>query len=248
MMGAPAFDFLIPDWPAPACVRALSTTRPEGESSGSYASMNLALHVGDDPQRVMANRLRLEQLVCHVPLWMQQVHGVYVANADAASQGVEADAAVARKPGKVCTVMTADCLPVLFCDASGQVVAAAHAGWRGLAGGVLENTLRAMNVDAAQVMAWLGPAISQQIYEVGEDVRTAFLGVAPQAASAFIPAGSAGKYFADLYALARQRLHAAGVDRIYGGEHCTYRESDTFFSARRDGVRSGRQASLIWLE
>lgn len=210
--------------------------------------MNLGLHVGDDPLRVEANRLRLKGMVGHSPLWMQQVHGTRVADADRAEQGVEADASVAHLRNRVCTVMTADCLPVLFCDVQGRAVAAAHAGWRGLAGGVLENTLGAMNVAATDVLAWLGPAISQQVYEVGEDVRTAFLAAVPEAGPAFAPAASEGKYLADLYALARLRLGKAGVSRIYGGEHCTFRESRTFFSARREGVRSGRQASLIWLE
>lgn len=239
---------LLPDWPAPARVRALSTTRHGGVSEGVYAALNLARHVGDDPERVAENRRRLLAALPMEPLWLEQVHGVEVVNAASTCPDAQADASVARMPWRICTVMTADCLPVLFCDAAGTAVGAAHAGWRGLAGGVLENTVRAMKVAPQDVMAWLGPAISQPAFEVGEEVRAAFVAAAPEAVDAFLPGRAPGKWQADLYLLARQRLAAIGVSRVFGGGRCTFGEANDFFSARRDGLRSGRQASLIWLE
>lgn len=239
---------IVPEWPAPRNVRAFATTRNGGVSAGPYASLNLGTHVGDDPQAVAENRARLGSHLPVRPLWLQQVHGAVVVNALSTCPDAQADAAFARVPNQICTVMTADCLPVLFCDASGTAVGAAHAGWRGLAGGVLENTVKAMQVEATEVLAWLGPAIGPQSFEVGEDVRAAFVAHSAQAQSAFVPTGAPGKYLADLYLLARQRLTALGVTRIYGGGRCTLTEADIFFSARRDGTRSGRQASLIWLE
>lgn len=241
-------DLIKPDWPAPARVRAYATTRAGGVSQGLYAGLNLASHVGDAPAAVMYNRALLADRLQRTPLWLQQVHGVAVADADAALPETEADAAVARHAGKVCTVMTADCLPVLFCDRTATVVGAAHAGWRGLAGGVLENTVRAMTVPGEEILAWLGPAIAQTAFEVGDEVRTAFLAHDPQASEAFRPGMAAGKWQADLYALARRRLAAIGVRQVFGGGRCTFAESDLFFSARRDGTLSGRQASLIWLD
>lgn len=238
--------FIVPDWPAPPNVRALSTTRQGGVSHGIYASLNLGVYVGDDPRAVAENRRRVAAAAA-APVWLHQIHGSDVVDAATAAQETQADAAVTRSNATACVVMTADCLPVLFCDDAGSVVAAAHAGWRGLAGGVLENTVAAMQADAGQIMAWLGPAIGPHSFEVGEDVREAFLAHSPAAAAAFRPREQAGKYLADLYLLARQRLNAIGVIRTYGGGRCTLREADTFFSARRDGTRSGRQASLIWL-
>lgn len=241
-------DFLSPDWPAPARVRALQTGRVGGVSPAPWDSLNLGDHVGDDPVRVLANRARLREVLPAEPCWLQQVHGVAVldAAAPAVADGPPvADAAFSRQAGVVCVVMTADCLPVLFCDRAGSVVAAAHAGWRGLCAGVLESTLAAMAVPAAEILAWLGPAIGPTAFEVGPEVRAAFLTADPAATTCFAQA-SDGKYLADLYALARRRLAAAGVGAVYGGGECTYRQSESYFSYRRDG-QTGRMASLIWL-
>ncbi len=238
-------EFLIPDWPAPDNVCALQTLRSGGCSPAPWDSLNLGDHVGDDAQRVMANRARLRASLPADPCWLQQVHGVDVVDAASAAPGSAADAAYARVPGRVCVVMTADCLPVLFCDRAGTVVAAAHAGWRGLLAGVLEQTLAAMGCPAETVLAWLGPAIGPDNFEVGDEVRAAFVAGNAEAAAAFRPAGD-GKWLADLYALARQRLSSVGVAGVYGGDGCTFAERDRFFSYRRDGV-TGRQASLIWL-
>ncbi len=238
-------EFLIPDWPAPDNVRALQTLRHGGCSPAPWDSLNLGDHVGDDSQRVMANRARLRASLPADPCWLQQVHGVDVVDAASAVPGTVADAAYARAPGSVCAVMTADCLPVLFCDRAGTVVAAAHAGWRGLLAGVLEQTLATMGCPAGTILAWLGPAIGPDNFEVGDEVRSAFIARNAEAAGAFRAAGG-GKWLADLYALARLRLSIAGVAGIYGGGGCTFAERDRFFSYRRDGV-TGRQASLIWL-
>lgn len=238
-------EWIVPEWPAPHGVQALSTTRRGGVSEGGYHSLNLGDHVGDQPAHVAENRARVAAHLPAAPLWLSQVHGVRVVDAALAADGEQADAALVRIPGRVCAVMTADCLPVLFCHRGGQVVAAAHAGWRGLAGGVLEATLAAMAVPGNEVMAWLGPAIGPTAFEVGDDVRTAFAGADPAAASAFA-AATPGKWLADLYALARLRLRRCGVTAIYGGDRCTVSEPGLFFSHRRDRV-TGRMASLIWL-
>lgn len=241
-------QLITPEWPAPRNVRAVSTTRHGGVSGGAYASLNLAKHVGDSPEAVLENRRRLVAQLPMEPLWLEQVHGATVVNAACTCPDAQADASVARMNYRICTVMTADCLPVLFCDTEGTAVAAAHAGWKGLAGGVLENAVRAMQVPAGSIMAWLGPAISQAAFEVGEEVRAAFVAHLPEAAEAFAPGEVPGKWQADLYLLARQRLAAIGVMQVYGGDRCTHGEAADFFSARRDGTQSGRQASLIWLE
>jgi polyphenol oxidase len=244
-MPEPSRDWIVPDWPAPANVRALITTRSGGVSTGPFASMNLGQRVDDDIQSVRTNRASLRDLLPAEPKWLLQVHGVDVVNADTLQQLVQADAAVAWNPGSVCTVMVADCLPVLLTDRAGRVVAAAHAGWRGLAAGVLENTVRGMNTAADELLAYLGPAIGPSAFEVGIDVRDAFLGRSTDAVSAFI-ALKPGKWLADLFALARQRLRASGVRQIYGGGLCTYSDPRRFFSHRRDKV-TGRMAALIWL-
>ncbi|MDZ4202613.1 MAG: peptidoglycan editing factor PgeF [Gallionella sp.] len=236
---------IIPDWPAPANVRTLQTTRLGGFSAAPYASLNLGGHVGDDPLAVARNRNSLNLLLPSEPVWLEQVHGTAVAEADSAGCLVTADACIARHRASVCVVMTADCLPILLCDEQGGVVGAVHAGWRGLCDGVIEATVHAMDVAPQRLMAWLGPAISREFFEVGDEVREAFLSVQPQAVSAFV-AGSQGKWFADLYALARQRLDTLGIARIYGGTHCTYREGEQFYSYRRDG-RTGRMGTFIWL-
>ena len=239
---------LRPDWPAPARVRACVTTRVRGVSEGPYASFNLGVHVGDDAAHVAANRARLREALglAAEPVWLRQVHGVQVALLPAASDTLEVDASVARQPGIACAILTADCLPVLFCDDAGSVVGAAHAGWRGLLAGVLENTVQAMKVSPSRVMAWLGPAIGPQAFEVGAEVRSAFIERDPAAAAAFASSTAPGKYLADLYVLARLRLRAGGVSRIYGGGFCTYGDRERFYSFRRDGV-CGRMASLVWL-
>jgi len=237
---------IIPDWPAPFNVKALQTTRAGGISSAPYDSFNLGDHVGDAPLAVERNRILLNRLLPSEPVWLNQMHGTVVVNADRASCLPQADACIARHRAAVCVVMTADCLPVLLCDTQGSVVGAAHAGWKGLAAGVIEATVQAMDVAPENIMVWLGPAISQDEFEVGDEVRAAFLAIQPQAASAFIP-GRNGKWFADLCALARLRLNALGINRIYGGGSCTYRERDRYFSYRRDGV-TGRMGTFIWLE
>lgn len=247
----PSGDGLIhPDWPAPAAVRAVSTTRAGGVSRPPYDRLNLGSHVGDAPPAVAENRRRLLELagLPAEPVWLSQVHGTAVVDAARAAIGTTADACYGTTPGVVCVIQTADCLPVLFCDAAGSVVAAAHAGWRGLAAGVLETTVAAMHEQGAQpgtIMVWLGPAIGPAAFEVGAEVRAAFLAHDPAAAQAFVPQAG-DKWLADIFLLARQRLAGCGVARIYGGGVCTVSDAGRFFSHRRDRV-SGRQASLIWL-
>ena len=236
---------LIPDWPAPKNIRALQTTRHGGVSSAPYDSLNLGDHVGDAPLAVERNRMLFNKLLPTEPVWLKQVHGVAVADAAQAACWPEADACVSAHPGAVCVIMTADCLPVLLCNDSGTVVGAAHAGWRGLCDGVIEQTVHAMKVPPATLMAWLGPAIGAQAFEVGDEIRAAFVAAQPQAASAFVPV-QAGKWLADIYQLARLRLQALGITRIYGGGLCTYTDSARFFSYRRDGV-TGRMGTFIWL-
>ena len=236
---------IIPDWPAPANVKALQTRRRGGISSAPYDSFNLGDHVGDAPLAVERNRILLNTLLPSEPVWLKQVHGTNVVNADMADCLPQADACIARHRAAVCVVMTADCLPILFCDTRGSVVGAAHAGWKGLAAGVVEATVREMDAAPQDLMAWLGPAISQQAFEVGEEVRALFVDANRQAAAAFIP-GQHGKWLADIYMLARLRLNALGIMQIYGGNSCTYRESEKFFSYRREGV-TGRMGTFIWL-
>ena len=238
-------DWLAADWPAPPVVRSCITTRQGGVSVGPWAGLNLGAHVGDDPSAVAANRRRLVDALGCSPAWLDQTHSVDVVRADP-SQVLSADASWTDQPGVACAIMTADCLPVLFCDRAGTRVAAAHAGWRGLAGGVIEQTLAALGVPADQLLVWLGPAIGPDAFEVGEDVRQAFINDDPVAVQAFEPAHRAGHYFADIYRLARQRLDRAGVTAVYGGGLCTVGDSGRFYSYRRDG-QTGRFASLIWL-
>ncbi len=238
--------FIYPDWPAPAKVKALQTTRHGGVSAAPYDTLNLGLHVGDDPVRVNRSRQSLAQFMPSEPVWLEQVHGVEIANADLAACRVVADASVARQRGSVCVVMTADCLPVLLCDEEGTVVAAVHAGWKGLAAGVIEATVKEMGVAPRKLMAWFGPAIGPEAFEVGAEVRAAFMAHDASAAGAFKPHGEQGKYLADIYLLARLRLKAVGVSRISGDGYCTYRQKDKFFSYRRDGV-TGRMGTFIWL-
>lgn len=240
-----------PDWPAHAQVRAAFTLRTGGVSTGPYESLNVGAHVGDEPEAVAQNRRRIrdELGLPAEPVWLQQVHGTVVADLDVLSAGVEparADAAVTRVGRRVCVIQVADCMPVLFAARDGSAVGAAHAGWRGLAGGVLEETVRELQIAPAQLLAWLGPAIGQEHFEVGDDVRGAFMAADPAAAGAFV-ANSRGRWQCDLYALARRRLAALGVESVYGGGCCTYTDAARFFSFRRDGV-CGRMAALIWRE
>lgn len=244
-MREPPRDWIVPDWPVPTNVRALITTRSGGVSTGRFASMDLGQRIEDDMQSVRTNRTSLRDLLPAEPKWLVQVHGARVADADRLQQPVEADAMVARNPGSVCIVTVADCLPVLLTNRAGSVVAAAHAGWRGLAGGVLENTVRAMGTTPGELLAYFGPAIGPSAFEVSADVRDAFLAQSADAACAFVN-HQPGKWRADLFALARQRLRACGVTQIYGGGLCTYSDPLRFFSHRRDKV-TGRMGALIWL-
>jgi hypothetical protein len=228
------FDFLIPDWPAPANVKALVTTRAHG---------NLAHHVGDQKSAVAA-RLALRAHLPAEPAWLTQVHGTRCVEAKGVESGTEADASTTRTPGVVCAVLTADCLPILLCDDTGTVVAAAHAGWRGLVSGVVESTVAAMAVPGERLLAWLGPAIGPTAFEVGDEVHAAFVAKDAGAAEAFV-AQPNGKWLCDLYALARRRLTVLGVNRVSGGDRCTFTETDAFYSYRRER-ETGRMASLIW--
>lgn len=240
-------QWIVPTWQAPARVQAVSTTRIGGVSRGARRGWNLGMRAGDDPQAVGKNRRLLRRVLDlpGEPSWLRQVHGTTVAEAGSAVTEPEADASIARCAGAVCAVLTADCMPVLFCDRSASVVGAAHAGWRGLAAGVLEETLAAMSCGPADVLAWLGPCIGAEAYEVGEEVRDAFVAALPITSSAF-RVSEAGRWMADLREIARMRLFEAGVRDVSGGEWCTWSDPQRFYSYRRDGV-TGRMASLIWL-
>lgn len=240
------------DWPAPPAVRTVLTTRRGGVSQGPYAGLNLGAHVGDDAAAVARNRAWLAQQIGVPVAYLKQTHSAdVVAATDAlracqAGEPLAADASIDGSGTVACAVMTADCLPVLLCDRKGTVVAAAHAGWRGLAAGILAHTVAAMRVPADEIMAYLGPAIGPDAFEVGQDVHDAFCRPQPQAECAFRAIGH-GKYLADMNVLARQALAAAGVSDVYGGGYCTLLARDTFFSYRRDG-QTGRMLSAIWLE
>ena len=239
-------DWLVPDWPAPARVRAFVTTRAGGVSKGPYATMNLSASNGDDAMDVARNRAIACAALPGNPVWMRQVHGTDVLDLDRWSgDRPTADAAIASRSGRVCNVLTADCLPLLLCDGEGERVAVAHAGWRGLAAGVIESTVAAMETPTDKVLAWLGPAIGPRAFEVGPEVREAFVSHDARAERAFAP-HVPGKFMADLYALARQRLESAGVTQVHGGGFCTYNETDRFFSYRREKL-SGRMGAFIWL-
>jgi len=229
-------DILVPDWPAPPSVRALVTTRSFG---------NLAESVNDDPEMLAVRRDMLRRRLPGDPLWMRQMHEARCVRAEDSFNNVQADACIASSPGRVCAVLTADCLPLLLCDDQGATVGAIHAGWRGLAAGVIESTVRALSLPGGRLLAWLGPAIGPAAYEVGTEVLAAFTAADPLAQAAF-KATSNGKWLCDLYALARRRLGALGVTRVYGGDLCTYSDRNRFYSYRRDGA-TGRMASLIWI-
>ncbi|MCK9534191.1 MAG: peptidoglycan editing factor PgeF [Pseudomonas sp.] len=238
------FDWLTPDWPAPQHVRACVTTCSAGGSVEPFAAFNLGDHVGDSPAQVQANRQYLVDALGCQPSWLNQVHSDRVVIADA-EQILSADASVTRELGLACCIMSADCLPVLFTDQVGSCVAAAHAGWRSLAAGILENTVASMQVAPQQLMAWLGPAIGAAVFEVGGEVRNAFIQNNPSAAQAFVSSYNDGRWLADIYQLARIRLAACGVTAVYGGGLCTVTDS-RFYSYRRQAV-TGRFASLVWM-
>lgn len=238
---------IVPEWPLPTGVAACSSTRIGGVSQGAWDSLNLGAHCGDNLEHVEENRKRMFAAgkLPSKPVWLEQVHGkdvLHLTGAPYASK--RADASYSNTPGTVCAVMTADCLPVLFCNRAGTEVAAAHAGWRGLCDGVLEETVACFNDSAENILAWFGPAIGPQVFEVGPEVREAFMAKDAKAVDAFRPVGD--KYFADIYLLARQRLANMGVTAVFGGDRCTFSEKDDFFSYRRDRT-TGRMASFIWL-
>ena len=237
-----------PGWPAPGGVRALSTFRTGGVSVAPYESLNLGDHVGDATRSVAENRRRLAAAagLPDEPVWLEQVHGTHVADLDGLGGIGPADAAMTRQAGRVCAILTADCLPLLLAADTGGLVAAAHAGWRGLALGVIEATVHALKVPPGRLMAWLGPAIGPKHFEVGPEVREELLRADAGAESAFLP-NERGRFMADLAKLVRRRLTTLGVGRIHGGGECTFAAGDRYFSHRRDGV-TGRQATLIWLE
>ena len=237
---------IYPDWPAPANVFAVVTTRKGGVSRAPYQELNLADHVGDDPVSVANNRVLINQILTlpAEPAWLRQVHGDQVIDAAVPASNRSADAGFSRTAAVVCAVLTADCLPVLICNRQGDRVAAAHAGWRGLAAGVLEATVGAMDADPKQLLAWLGPAIGPGAFEVGDEVREVFVDRHPRTAEAFSRQDT-GRWLADIYQLARIRLASAGVTAVYGGGFCTFTESRLFYSYRRENT-TGRMASLIW--
>ncbi|CCO44450.1 putative Cytotoxic necrotizing factor-like/Multi-copper polyphenol oxidoreductase,laccase [Vibrio nigripulchritudo SOn1] len=240
-------ELIYPNWDAPSNVKAVSSTRIGGVSSSPYRGLNLGTHVGDDERLVEENRSRLisKASMPTAPVWLNQTHSTRIVNLVEPTDNVlDGDGAVTNQSGIVCSAMTADCLPVLLTDSQGTQVAAVHAGWRGLADGILEEALSHFS---GNVMAWLGPAIGQNAFEVGEDVRTAFSDVLPQAVDAFSAGELEGKWFADMNQLATQRLNKEGVSRIFKSELCTYSDPQRFYSYRRDGV-TGRMASFIWLE
>ena len=240
-------DWIVPPWPAPANVNALMTTRNGGQSVGICATMNLSRSAADKPEHVAANHALLREVIGLSPQWISQVHGIDVVNVDSTPANPVGDGVIASLPRTVAAVRVADCLPVLFCDRAGTKVAAAHAGWRGLAAGVLEATVAAMNGPADRLLAWMGPAIGPQAFEVGDDVRDVFVAADAHARDAFAPyPGRPGKWLADLFALAAMRLSAAGVTAQFGGGVCTYSNPERFFSYRRD-QSPGRMAALVWL-
>jgi YfiH family protein len=241
---------LTPEWPVPPKVHAAFTLRSGGVSTAPFDSLNVGTHVGDEAAAVTENRrrVRAQLRLPEEPAWMEQVHGIEVIDLDVyrPAAGIAADAAITRRAGPVCAVQVADCLPVLLAARDGSAVAAAHAGWRGLAAGVLEATVRRLEVNPGGLIAWLGPAIGQAHFEVGEDVRSAFFGPDAAAANAFV-ANARGRWQCDLAGLARRRLTMLGVTAVFGGEWCTYANASRFFSFRRDG-RCGRMAALVWRE
>lgn len=241
-----ALEFIHADWPAPDHVHALTTTRKGGVSEAEYASLNLADHVEDKPEHVRTNReLLCRQLGIHQPVWLKQVHGIHVVDSQQAENPIEADAVFTSKTNDACSVLTADCLPLLFCNRQGSKVAAAHAGWRGLANGVIETTIDALHENNRDLMVWFGPAIGPEVFEVGQDVVDAFVSHDPGSINAFTQTDET-HYLADIYQLARQRLKKMGIEQVYGGGLCTYSDKERFYSFRRN-AKTGRMASMIWM-
>jgi len=238
-------DFIIPDWPAPANVKAIQTTRLGGYSVAPYGSLNLGLHVQDDGLAVAKNRQLLSDYLPSQPVWLNQVHGVEVIDVTKSLCVQDADASFSKNKNVVCVTMTADCLPVLLCNQQGTAVASIHAGWRSLCDGVIEATIKMMGVESEELMAWLGPAIGPDAFEVGSEVREAFIAQDAQADQAFKAYGD--KWLGDLYGIAKQRLNKQGLNKIYGGGECTYSTPSRYFSFRRDGL-TGRMATMIWFE
>jgi YfiH family protein len=239
-------EIITPDWKAPPGVRAAFTSRRGGVSTGAYESLNIATHVNDVPAAVLENRTRVrgELMLPAEPIWLEQVHGVAVADLDEALPARRADAAVAHTPDRICAIQVADCMPVLFATQDGLRIGAAHAGWRGLAGGVLEATIAAMHCVPARLVAWLGPCIGPDHFEVGDEVREAFVSKDAQVEHAF-ERNARGRWQCDLYAIARRKLSQLGVADVRGGGWCTFADKNRFFSYRRDG-QCGRMAALIW--
>lgn len=242
-------NFIEPNWPAPSHVKAFTSTRVEGFSDLPYKNFNLAEHVGEDLSIVAKNRELLKQTLAlpNEPIWLNQTHSAIALPASSENRNQEADATFSATPNQVCVILTADCLPILLCNQAGTQVAAIHAGWRGIARGIIENTITAMQKHQPQqsIMAWLGPAIGQTAYEVGDEVRQQFLTIQPDAELAFIPSPR-GRWLASLNTLATLRLKKLGIQHIFGGEHCTFTNEKLFYSYRRDGENTGRLASLIW--
>ncbi|RKS86998.1 hypothetical protein DES39_0207 [Orbus hercynius] len=240
---------IYPSWPVPTHVHALTTTRQGGISQSPYDFLNLGIHVGDDLNRVIHNRQLLSSALSlpNEPVWLNQIHSTKVLDL-ANYQLTDADGSYSNQAKSVSAVLTADCLPVLFCSKQGDEIATAHAGWRGLCNGILENTVRHFNCSASQIMAWLGPAIGPKRFEVGQEVKNQFVDYDADAIKAFVLINaSEQKYLADLYLLARQRLQSVGIRQIYGGDYCTYTQSELFYSYRRE-QQTGRMASLIWFD
>ena len=241
-------NLIIPNWPAPANVKALQTTRVGGISLAPYNSLNLGSHVKDDPLHVAHNRQLLSEFLPSEPVWLNQVHGINVVDAAQTNCVPDADASFSTRKNVVCVTMTADCLPILICDTAGTLVTSIHAGWRGLCDGIIEATIAKLPAKPANLMAWLGPAIGSNAFEVGAEVRTQFIAQDGQSETAFKPHG--GKYLCNIYQIAAQRLNNCGLNQIYGGgidtDFCTFTQNDQFYSYRRDGV-TGRMATLIWL-
>lgn len=238
--------FIQPDWSVPDNIRACVTTRIGGVSQVPFDSLNIGNHVGDDPEAVRKNRALLVDTLSlpSEPAWLEQVHSRDVVNASEVSQLVRADASYTADDNVVCVVMTADCLPVFFAAKDGSEIAVAHAGWRGLASGILEATVDKLSTPATDIISWMGPAIGAEHFEVGDDVRDEFLRICSSASEAFIKKNN-GKWLADIYQLARLRLQGVGLKQVYGGSYCTYRDKEQFYSYRRDH-QTGRMASLIW--
>ncbi len=241
------YDWITPDWPAPDNIHAITTTRNGGFSDPPYDSMNISSYVGDDIDTVEKNRQLLQTSLDlpQKPKWLEQVHGTLAVDAADIKGNIKADACYSTQKNTICTIQTADCLPVLLCDKAGTIVAAIHAGWRGLADGVIEETIKTMNCPTSTLMAWLGPAIGPDAFKAGEDVRNAFILHDPQAKTAFTRQDD-NLWLVDIYELAKQRLANSGVDTCYGGEFCTYSDEKRFYSFRRDQT-TGRMATLIWL-